>query len=160
MADPHPPETIEDLAERLKPGDRLAGLDLGSKTIGIAVSDTLQQVATPHSTIKRGKFARDAEALCRIIADNEIVAIVLGLPVNMDGSAGPRVQSTRAFARNLAPLIDIPVVYWDERLSTAAVERMLIEADASRARRAELVDKLAAAYILQGALDRLKALKA
>ncbi len=160
MAGSQAPEKIEDLVERLRPGDRLAGLDLGAKTIGVALSDTLQQVATPHSTIRRTKFGKDAEALCKILSDYQIAGIVLGLPVNMDGSAGPRVQSIRAFARNLAPLIDIPIVFWDERLSTAAVERMLIEADTSRARRTELVDKLAAAYILQGALDRLKAVRA
>lgn len=160
MSESNTPETIDDLADTLEPGDRLAGLDLGSKTIGIALSDVLQQVATPLTTIKRGKFSRDADALEAIIAEHGIAALVLGLPVNMDGTAGRRVQSTRAFARNLARRIDIPIVFWDERLSTAAVERMLIEADTTRARRAQLVDKLAAAYILQGALDRLKALRA
>ena len=150
------PQTIAELSATLNAGDRLLGLDLGTKTIGVALSDTLQQVATPLETIKRTKFGKDAARLQEIIAEHTIAAIVLGLPVNMDGSAGPRVQSTRAFARNLARLITIPIIFWDERLSTAAIERMLIDADASRARRAELVDKLAAAYILQGALDRLK----
>lgn len=159
MIDTKAPATIEHLSGFLEPGDRLAGLDLGTRTIGVALSDTLQQVATPLVTIKRTKFSKDANALCKLFHEHAIAAVVLGLPINMDGSAGPRVQSTRAFARNLAPLIDVPVVFWDERLSTAAVERMLIEADASRARRAELIDKLAAAYILQGALDRLKALR-
>lgn len=160
MADPQNQQTIDTLIERLKTGDRLAGLDLGTKTIGVALSDVLQQVATPLVTIRRTKFGKDAEALKAIIEEHRIAGIVLGLPVNMDGSAGPRVQSTRAFARNLAQLVDIPIVYWDERLSTAAVQRMLIDADTTRARRAELVDKLAAAYILQGALDRLKVLRA
>ena len=153
----HP--TLEDLVDRLGTGDRLAGLDLGSKTIGIALSDRLQQVATPHQTLKRSKFTKDAEELIKVFKDNDIKCVILGLPVNMDGSEGPRVQSTRAFARNLARLMDLPIVFWDERLSTAAVERMLIDADTTRARRAELVDKLAAAYILQGALDRLKVLR-
>lgn len=152
--------TIEDLNDSLRTGDRLAGLDLGTKTIGVALSDVLQQVATPLVTIKRTKFGKDAEALQAIIAEHGVAGIVLGLPFNMDGSAGPRVQSTRAFARNLAGLIDIPIVFWDERLSTAVVQRMLIDADTTRARRAKLVDKLAAAYILQGALDRLKVIRA
>ncbi len=153
------PASIETLAPNLKPGDRLAGLDLGTKTIGVALSDTLQQVATPFTTIKRTRFTGDAEQLLRIFADNRISAIVLGLPINMDGTSGPRVQATRAFARNLAGKTDLPILFWDERLSTAAVERMLIDADTTRARRAQLVDKLAAAYILQGALDRLKAIR-
>ena len=159
MPDPQDNDGVEALATHLKPGDRLAGLDLGSKTIGVALSDTLQQVATPLVTIKRTKFGKDADALLEIFTEHAIAGIVLGLPVNMDGSAGPRVQSTRAFARNLAKLTDIPIVFWDERLSTAAVERMLIDADTTRARRAKLVDKLAAAYILQGALDRLKVIR-
>jgi len=152
--------TIDDMNDSLRTGDRLAGLDLGTKTIGVALSDVLQQVATPLVTIKRTKFGKDAEALQAIIAEHGVAGIVLGLPFNMDGSAGPRVQSTRAFARNLAGLIDIPIVFWDERLSTAVVQRMLIDADTTRARRAKLVDKLAAAYILQGALDRLKVIRA
>ncbi len=153
------PASIETLAPDLQPGDRLAGLDLGTKTIGVALSDILQQVATPFTTIKRTRFTGDAEQLLRIFADNRISAIVLGLPINMDGTSGPRVQATRAFARNLAGKTDLPILFWDERLSTAAVERMLIDADTTRARRAQLVDKLAAAYILQGALDRLKAIR-
>ena len=160
MADPKDSPTIDALTGHLKTGDRLAGLDLGTKTIGVALSDVLQQVATPLVTITRTKFSKDAEALLAIIAEHSITGIVLGLPFNMDGSAGPRVQSTRAFARNMAQLTDIPIVFWDERLSTAAVQRMLIDADTTRSRRAELVDKLAAAYILQGALDRLKVLRA
>jgi putative Holliday junction resolvase len=152
-------EQIEELAPVLSAGDRLIGLDLGTRTIGVALSDVLQQVATPLETIRRTKFMADAARLQQIIAEHKVAAIVLGLPVNMDGSSGPRVQSTRAFARNLSKLVDIPIAFWDERLSSAAVERMLIDADTSRARRAQLVDKLAAAYILQGALDRLKTIR-
>jgi putative Holliday junction resolvase len=153
----HP--TIEDYAFRLQPGERIAGLDLGTKTIGIAISDVLQQVASPRVTIKRRKFTQDAAELLALCKQEAVRLIVIGLPVNMDGTAGRRVQATRAFARNLAQLTDLPIVFWDERLSSAAVERMLVEADASRARRAELVDKLAAAYILQGALDRLQVVR-
>jgi putative Holliday junction resolvase len=137
----------------LPPGRPAIGIDLGTKTIGIAVSDTTRRIASPRETIKRGKFGLDAERLLKIAEDTKAAIMVIGLPLNMDGSEGPRAQSTRAFARNLAKLTTIPIVFWDERLSTAAVERMLIGADTSRARRAELVDKLAAAYILQAALD-------
>jgi len=133
----------------------LIGLDLGSKTIGVAISDKLRTIASPRFTIRRVKFSADAAQLLEFAGQENAVGFVLGLPVNMDGSNGPRVQATHAFARNLAKLTDLPIALWDERLSTAAVERMLIEADRSRARRAELVDKLAAAWILQGALDRL-----
>jgi putative holliday junction resolvase len=146
---------LEDLAKRLKPGDRLMGLDLGSKTIGIAVSDLTRQIASPLTTIRRSKFSADAADLLALAVREQVVALILGLPMNMNGSEGPRAQSTRAFARNLAKLSPLPVVFWAERLSTSAVERMLIEANRSRARRAEIVDKLAAAYILQSALDRL-----
>jgi putative pre-16S rRNA nuclease len=135
----------------------LVGLDLGEKTIGVAVSDAGRMVATPLALLRRGKFTTDAEALFDMMATREARAIVIGLPLNMDGTEGPRCQSVRAFARNLLRLRDIPIALWDERLSTAAVGRMLIEeADTSRARRAELVDKAAAAWILQGALDRLR----
>ncbi|WP_421694968.1 Holliday junction resolvase RuvX [Aestuariivirga sp.] len=137
-------------------GKRLMGLDLGSKTIGVATSDRTRMIATPIETIARKKFTQDAERLLAIIAAENIGLIVLGLPINMDGTEGPRCQSTRAFARNFARLSPVPVVYWDERLSTAAVERMLIQADASRARREEVIDKLAAAWILQAALDSLR----
>jgi putative holliday junction resolvase len=135
---------------------RLMGLDLGSKTIGVSTSDRTRMIATPIETIARKKFTQDAERLLAIIAAENIGLIVLGLPINMDGTEGPRCQSTRAFARNFARLSPVPVVYWDERLSTAAVERMLIQADASRARREEVIDKLAAAWILQAALDSLR----
>jgi putative Holliday junction resolvase len=137
----------------------LLGLDLGTKTIGIAVSDGLRMAATPLETIRRTKFAADAARLEAIIAGRDIAAIVLGLPRNMDGSEGPRCQSTRAFARNLAARITLPIAFWDERLTTVAAERALLEADSSRKRRSELIDKVAAAYILQGALDRLSALR-
>jgi putative holliday junction resolvase len=135
---------------------KLLGLDLGTKTIGVAISDGMRYSATPLETIKRQKFTQDAERIVQLIAENEAVAVVLGLPLNMDGSEGPRAQSTRAFARNLAQKITIPIVFWDERLSTSAVTRTLIEADVRRDRRAEVVDKLAASYILQGALERLR----
>jgi putative Holliday junction resolvase len=147
--------TLEDLAKTLKPGQRLIGLDLGSKTIGIAISDLTRQIATPVETIRRSKFSFDAAQLLAMAARENAGAIILGMPVNMDGSEGARAQSTRAFARNLARLSPLPVIFWDERLSTAAVERMLIEADRSRVKRSQVMDKLAAAYILQGALDRL-----
>lgn len=134
---------------------RLLGLDLGTKTIGLALSDVERQIATPLETIKRVKFGLDAAALLKIAGKYDVAGLVIGLPLNMDGSEGPRVQSTRAFIRNLAPLTSLPIAFWDERLSTMAVTRTLLDADASRAKRAEVVDKMAAAYILQGALDRL-----
>jgi putative Holliday junction resolvase len=147
--------SIEDLAALLPKRARLIGLDLGTKTIGVAVSDLERGIATPLETIRREKFTLDVAQLLKILAHQQAAAMVIGLPLNMDGSEGPRVQSTRAFVRNCAALTDIPFVYWDERLSTAAVTRSLIEQDASRAKRAEVVDRMAAAYILQGALDRL-----
>ncbi len=135
---------------------RVMGLDLGTKTIGLALSDVSRTIATPLSTIIRKKFTQDAEALLARVAKHDVGALVLGLPVSMDGTEGPRCQSSRSFAANLLKIRDIPIALWDERWSTAAVTRTLLEADASRARRAEVVDKLAAAYILQGALDSLK----
>ncbi|MEL6476741.1 MAG: Holliday junction resolvase RuvX [Pseudomonadota bacterium] len=131
------------------------GLDLGTKTIGVAVSDGLRLTATGLETIKRKKFTLDAARLGEIAAARGLTGVVLGLPRNMDGSEGPRCQSTRAFARNLQGVLPLPIAFWDERLSTVAAERALLEADSSRKRRAEVIDKLAAAYILQGALDRL-----
>lgn len=139
----------------LPPTGAIAGLDLGTRTIGVAVSDTLRSVATPLETIRRRKFSTDAARLLEITAARGIVGLVLGLPLNMDGSEGPRCQSTRAFARNLAGLTDLPITFWDERLSTVAAERALLEADTSRKRRSEVIDHVAAAYILQGALDRI-----
>lgn len=147
---------IDAFTGALPPSGALVGLDLGTKTIGVAVSDAGRRVATPLSVIRRKKFRADVESLLQLIASSEPAGLVLGLPLNMDGSEGPRAQATRAFARNLADLVDLPMLLWDERLSTAAVERTLIEADSSRARRAEVVDKVAAAYILQGALDRMR----
>jgi putative Holliday junction resolvase len=140
----------------LPPTGKLLGLDLGTKTIGVAISDGMRYSATPLETIKRQKFTQDAARLVELIAENNAVGIVLGLPLNMDGSEGPRVQSTRAFARNLSQKIAIPIAFWDERLSTSAVTRTLIDADVRRDKRAEVVDKLAASYILQGALERLR----
>jgi len=148
------PENYDPLAILPESG-KLMGLDLGSKTIGVAISDGLRLSATPLLTIRRKKFAADAAQLLEIIKEHSISGIVLGLPLNMDGSEGPRAQSTRAFARNLATKTNLSIAMWDERLSTSAVTRTLIEADVSRARRAQLVDKLAASFILQGALDRL-----
>jgi putative holliday junction resolvase len=147
--------SIEDLAGRLTGNARLIGLDVGTKTIGMALSDLTRSVATPRDTIRRTKFTQDVEQLRKVIEENQVSAIVIGLPINMDGSEGPRSQSSRAFARNLSQHVDLPIVFWDERLSTVAAERTLLEADASRKRRAEVIDKMAAAFILQGALDRL-----
>lgn len=138
---------------------RLAGLDLGTKTIGVAISDTGQSIATGLETIKRRKFKQDSARLLEIIEEQEITALILGLPLNMDGTEGPRAQSTRAFARNLTPLLELPIIFWDERLSTVSAERALIEADSSRKRRKEVIDKMAATIILQGALDRLQHLR-
>ncbi len=141
----------------LKPGQRLLGLDIGSKTIGLALSDVTLMLASPAETIKRGKFTEDMEKLNRLIAAEDVGGLVLGLPVQMDGAEGPRAQSVRQFAENLLERMDFPLAFWDERLSTAAVERVLIdEADMTRKRRADVVDKMAAAYILQGALDAMK----
>ncbi|MDR5652990.1 Holliday junction resolvase RuvX [Ruixingdingia sedimenti] len=146
---------IEDFAAALPPVGALFGLDLGDKTIGVAVSDPFRRIASPLLTIRRVKFTQDAAALMALVAERAGAGIVLGLPLNMDGSAGPRVQSTQAFARNLARLTPLPIGFWDERLSTVAAERALLEADTSRRRRAQVVDHVAAGYILQGCLDRL-----
>ena len=148
-------DTPEDFLASIPPTGALAGLDLGTVTIGVAISDGLRNVATPVETIKRKKFGLDAARLLEIAKARQITGIVLGLPRNMDGSEGPRAQSTRAFARNLERLTDLPITFWDERLSTVAAERALLEADTSRARRAEVIDHVAAGYILQGFLDRL-----
>ena len=150
-----PAESPRDLAGVLRPGQRLLGLDVGTKTIGVALSDTGRAIASPYSTIRRRKFAQDAEALAEIIADNDVGGAIIGLPVNMNGSEGPRCQSVRQFAANLGAKLALDVAFWDERLSTVAATRTLIEADMSRQRRADVIDKVAAAYILQGALDFL-----
>lgn len=152
-------EKIEDFSDALPMAGSICGLDLGTKTIGVAVSDGLRQVATPITVIRRKKFTQDAQALLAIISERALTGIILGLPRNMDGSEGPRAQSTRAFARNLSGLTDLPISYWDERLSTVAAERALLEGDTSRKRRAEVIDQVAAGYILQGALDRLRHLR-
>jgi putative holliday junction resolvase len=149
---------IEDLPRLLVPEARLLGLDVGTKTVGMALSDVTRSIATPYDTVRRTKFTADAKSIRDVVARNGVGALVIGLPLHLDGSEGRRAQSTRAFARNLAAHVEVPMVFWDERLSTAAVERHLIEADASRKRRAEVIDRMAAAYILQGALDRLKRL--
>src|SRR5829696_5343149 len=138
----------------LRPRARLFGIDLGTKTIGLALSDVERRIATPLETIKRVKFTQDAERIRALAAKHDVGALVVGLPLNMNGSEGPRAQATRAFVRNLKPLLDLPVLFWDERLSTVAVTRALLDADASRAKRAAHIDKMAAAYILQGVLDR------
>jgi putative Holliday junction resolvase len=153
---------LPDLAAFLAalPRDRaVAGLDLGDKTIGVAISDRRRMAATPVTVIRRVKFTQDAAALLKLLTEREVAGIVLGLPLNMDGSSGPRVQTTQAFARNLEKLTPLPITYWDERLSTVAAERALLEGDASRKKRAEVIDQVAASYILQGALDRLARLE-
>ncbi|MER5172180.1 Holliday junction resolvase RuvX [Thioclava sp. GXIMD2076] len=152
-------EDIAEFAAALPRMGSILGLDLGTKTIGVAGSDMLRSVASPILTIKRTKFTADAEALFKIVAERETCAIILGLPRNMDGSEGPRAQSTRAFARNIARMCELPIGYWDERLSTVAAERAMLEADLSRAKRAERIDNVAASFILQGALDRLANLR-
>ena len=148
-------ENPKTLPQFIVSGQKLMGLDLGTKTIGLAVSDTTFKIATPLETIKRSKFTKDTKALRAFEETHNIGALVIGLPLNMDGSEGPRVQASRAFARNLLLQKDQPIVFWDERLSTSAVTRTLIDADMSRAKRANVVDKMAAAYILQGVLDLL-----
>jgi len=147
--------TLVEAAPLMPRRGALIGLDLGTKTIGVAVSDPSRRLAAPVVTIARARFASDADHLLKLAEERRVVGFVLGLPLNMDGSEGPRAQATRAFARNLAKLTALPIALWDERLSTAAVERALIEADASRRRRKAVIDQHAAAYILQGALDRL-----
>ena len=155
-------DDITEFATALPPMQAIAGLDLGDKTVGVAVSDSFLSVATPLETIRRKKFGLDAARIVEIVTERRLGGIVLGLPRNMDGSEGPRCQSTRAFARNLSrlpALVDIPIGFWDERLSTVAAERALLEADTSRKRRAEVIDHVAAGFILQGVLDRLAVLK-
>ncbi|AZV78074.1 Holliday junction resolvase RuvX [Parasedimentitalea marina] len=152
-------DVFEEFATSLPQHRALMGLDLGDKTVGVAVSDLMGTVATPLETVRRKKFTLDAARLLEIIAGRNVGGIVLGLPRNMDGSEGPRCQKTRAFARNLGRLTELSIGFWDERLSTVAAERALLEADTSRKRRSEVIDHVAASYILQGALDRLAHLK-
>lgn len=150
--------TIEELAETLLPGQAIAGLDLGTKTIGLAMSDIGRRFASPRPVLRRTKFTRDAEILLAFADREKVAGFVIGLPMNMDGSVGPRVQATRAFVRSMAEKTALPFVFWDERLSTVAAERALLEMDVSRAKRAERIDSAAASFILQGALDRLSSL--
>jgi putative Holliday junction resolvase len=152
-------EEVSAFANEVKPNHSLIGLDLGTKTIGVAVSDTILSVATPIKTIKRKKFSIDAELLLGVISNKSCCGVIIGLPKNMDGSEGPRAQSTRAFARNFSVKTNLPITFWDERLSTVAAEKALLEADTTRKRRAEVIDHVAAAYILQGFLDRLRVLQ-
>jgi putative Holliday junction resolvase len=151
---------LTELAPILTQRKRLLGLDVGTKTIGLALSDSLGMVASPYETIRRGKFLVDVETIAGIIAKQGVGGLLLGLPVSLDGTEGPRAQGVRQFARNLLEKIDLPLAFWDERLSTVAVTRLMIDADMSRKRRGELVDKMAASYILQGALERLRVLRA
>ncbi|MBT5616056.1 MAG: Holliday junction resolvase RuvX [Flavobacteriales bacterium] len=156
-----PVKPIQDLKSDRRRDSRLMGLDLGSKTIGLALSDVTLTIASPLETIMRTKFAKDAARLQALITEHDVGGLVIGLPVSMDGTEGPRCQSTRDFATNLLQHIDLPIAFWDERLSTAAVQRVLIkEADMTRKRQGEVVDKMAAAYILQGALDAMKGMAA
>jgi putative Holliday junction resolvase len=148
---------VDEFRNLLAPGRRLIGIDAGTKTLGLALSDVTRTIASPLETIRRTKFAADARRLLALAAEHDITGLVLGLPVNLNGSEGPRAQATRAFARNLNALVDLPILLWDERLTTAAAERALLEADTSRKRRALLIDKLAATLILQGTLDRMRA---
>lgn len=151
--------TIEELARTLEPGQALAGLDLGTRTIGLAMSDLSRRFATPRPVLKRVKFSRDAEVLLAFAEKEKVHAFIIGLPMNMDGSSGPRVQATRAFVRSMSEKTDIPFIFWDERLSTVAAERALLEMDVSRAQRRERIDSAAASFILQGALDRLSSIE-
>ncbi|MEF2551388.1 Holliday junction resolvase RuvX [Aurantimonas sp. A2-1-M11] len=151
--------SLDDFAAGVPHGTTIAGLDLGTKTIGLAVSDLGQRFATPRKVLRRTKFTADANALVAALNDDRIAGIVIGLPLNMDGSEGPRAQATRAFLRNFGRFDDRPVLLWDERLSTVAAERGLLEADVSRRKRAERIDSAAASFILQGALDRLSSLR-
>ncbi|HEX2020163.1 MAG TPA: Holliday junction resolvase RuvX [Aurantimonas sp.] len=147
--------TLDEFAAAVPPGRTIAGLDLGTKTIGLAISDLGQRFATPRKVVARTKFTADAGALAAAFAADGVAGIVIGLPLNMDGSEGPRAQSTRAFVRNYVRLDERPLIFWDERLSTVAAERGLLEADVSRRKRATRIDSAAASFILQGALDRL-----
>ena len=155
---PAPIISLNQLAGKVEEEERLLGLDVGTKTVGLALSDVTRKIATPFETLRRTRFTADAQKILAIAATHGVGGLVVGLPINLDGSEGPRSQSVRAFARNLSRLSDLPLVLWDERLSTQAAERALLAADASRRRRAEVIDKMAAAYILQGALDRLNSM--
>ena len=149
-------DTFEDQITGFSTSGALFGLDLGEKTIGLAVCDPDRRVATPVVTVRRRKFTIDAEELVALVQSRNVVGLVYGLPLNMDGTEGPRAQSTRAFARNLGRILPLPAAFWDERLSTVAMDRSLIELDTSRAKRAEKIDEMAATFILQGAIDRIR----
>ena len=149
-------KTPAEMADKLKPGERLLGLDLGEKTIGLALSDIMRMIATPLVTLERTKFSADAQTLISLMEKNNVAGLIIGLPLNMNGTEGPSAQSTRAFARNLHDKRPIPILFWDERLSTTAVTRTLLDADMSRARRKDVVDKMAASFILQGVLDAMR----
>jgi putative holliday junction resolvase len=153
------PLSIEDFARALPAQGAILGLDVGTKTIGLAISDVTRTVASPLRTLRRTKFSADATQLLALAGEREVRGFIIGLPINFNGSEGPRAQSCRAFARNLGALTALPIGFWDERLSTAAAERALLEADASRKRRAEVIDAVAAGFILQGALDRMKSMR-
>jgi putative Holliday junction resolvase len=150
---------VEDFAAALPVGARLIGIDVGTKTLGLALSDLSRTIASGLETIRRTKFKADAERLVALVREHKIAGLVIGLPIGLDGSVGPRAQASRSFARLIGPLADVPILMWDERLTTAEAERLLIQADASRKRRAEVIDKMAATLILQGALDRMRALR-
>jgi putative holliday junction resolvase len=159
-ATPQGGETLDDIAafaERTGAGGRLIGIDAGTKTLGLALSDVTRTIASPLVVLRRKRFKENATELLRLAAEHAVAGFVLGLPTNLDGTVGPRVQATRAFAKNLNRLTPLPILLWDERLSTAEAERILLEADSSRKRRAAVIDKLAATIILQGALDRMRA---
>jgi putative Holliday junction resolvase len=151
---------LEPFARALPQGARLMGIDVGSKTLGLAISDVTRSIASALVTLRRSRFGPDAKRLLELAAEHGVAGFVVGLPLNLDGTSGPRVQATRAFARNLAKVTPLPILFWDERLSTAAAERMLIDADVTRRRRAAVIDKVAATLILQGALDRMRSLAA
>ncbi|WP_436641301.1 Holliday junction resolvase RuvX [Microbaculum sp. FT89] len=153
-----PTENAEDFAAAMPTRGALLGIDPGERTIGIAICDAGWRIASPLLGLKKAKFKENGPAIAKLCADNKVAGIVIGLPLNMDGTAGPKAQAARAFARNLTGVVELPILLWDERLSTVAVTRVMIEADTSRKKRAEIVDKVAAAYILQGALDRLSSL--
>ena len=150
---------VEDFAMALPPGARLIGVDVGTKTLGLALSDVSRTIASGLETIRRTKFKTDAARLVALVREHKVAGLVIGLPIGLDGSTGPRAQASRSFARLIGPLANVPILMWDERLTTVEAERLLITADASRKRRAEVIDKMAATLILQGALDRMRALQ-
>ena len=150
---------VEAFAAALPAGARLIGIDVGTKTLGLALSDVLRTIASGLETIRRTKFKADAARLVTLVREHKVGGLVIGLPISLDGSVGPRAQASRSFARLIGPMAEVPILMWDERMTTAQAERLLIEADASRKRRAEVIDKMAATLILQGALDRMRVLE-